>query len=212
MLSVTEILNDPITGEAGTGGALDKTEIRKGILKIRDSKNAQWRAEASEAIAMRASTLAEKLPDGPIAAYWPYKSEADALPLLERLAAGTRQMGLPVIAHPHMRFLLYVPGNPMVEAGFGTMGPPHDAEELRPAVLLVPLAAFDARCNRIGWGKGHYDRAIERLYADGAPLVTIGVAFSFQQVPHVPVEAHDRPLDFVVTETALFARNGTIRR
>jgi 5-formyltetrahydrofolate cyclo-ligase len=203
---VTEILNDPISGETGTGGALDKAKIRKAILKIRDSQSVEWRAEASKAIAERALALKDRLPEGPIAAYWPYKSEADPLSALETLAGSTRKMCLPVIAHPHMRFLTYLPGGPMVEAGFGTMGPPHDAEELRPSVLLVPLSGFDAQCNRIGWGKGHYDRAIERLCSDGKPLMTIGIAFSFQEAAFVPAEAHDRPLDCVVTEIALFER------
>jgi 5-formyltetrahydrofolate cyclo-ligase len=63
----------------------------------------------------------------------------------------------------------------------------------------VPLAAYDVAGNRIGWGQGHYDRAIARLMAAG-DVLTIGVAFSFQQVDAVPVEAHDKPLDAVVTE------------
>ena len=77
------------------------------------------------------------------------------------------------------------------------------ADVVRPAILLVPLAAFDRRGNRIGWGKGHYDRVIERLLADGEPLMTIGLAFSLQEVDEVPAETHDRPLDLIVTELGL---------
>ncbi len=202
------IANDPLTGEAGTGGAPSKALIRKAILRERDSRDPAWREAASAAIARTVAVLASRLPKGPIAAYWPYKSEADPRPALGVLAeAAGAQMTLPVIAHPHMRFLHYVPGGPMVEAGFGTLGPPHDAPELRPSTLLVPLAAFDSSCQRIGWGKGHYDRAIERLYADGGPLLTIGMAFSFQQADHVPAEPHDRALDYVATEERLFARS-----
>ena len=47
------------------------------------------------------------------------------------------------------------------------------------------------------------NRVIERLLADGDPLLTVGVAFSFQQVDHVPAEPHDRPLDLVVTEQGI---------
>jgi 5-formyltetrahydrofolate cyclo-ligase len=206
-VTTTPIADDPLTGEAGTGGAQAKTLIRKAILKERDSRDPVWRAQASLAIRDHAARLAAYLPAGPIAAYWPYKSEADPLPSLEALAgAAGAPMALPVIAHPHMRFLHYIPGGPMAEAGFGTLGPPHDAEEFRPATLLVPLAAFDAECQRIGWGKGHYDRAIERLHLDGLPLLTIGIAFSFQQTGRVPAEAHDRALNYIVTEERVFAR------
>jgi 5-formyltetrahydrofolate cyclo-ligase len=205
--STLPVKNDPLSGEAGTGGAEAKRLIRKSILALRDSHNAAWRATASQAIALQVMPLLHHLPQGPVAAYWPYKSEADPLPALEALVAGNgRQRCLPVIAHPHMRFLQFVPGEPMEEAGFGTLGPRHDAPELRPTTLLVPLAAFDDQCQRIGWGKGHYDRAIERLYADGSPLITIGIAFSFQQTALVPVEPHDRPLDYVATEDRLFTR------
>jgi 5-formyltetrahydrofolate cyclo-ligase len=201
------VQNDPLSGEAGTGGAEAKRLIRKSILAMRDGSDAAWRGAAAAAIARQVMPLLPILPEGPIAAYWPYKSEADPLPALEALAGGAgRIRALPVIAHPHMRFLRFMPGEAMEEAGFGTLGPRHDAPELRPSTLLVPLAAFDATCQRIGWGKGHYDRAIERLYADGLPLVTIGIAFSFQQTAVVPAEMHDRPLDFVATEEKLFAR------
>jgi 5-formyltetrahydrofolate cyclo-ligase len=198
---------DPLSGEPGVGGAPAKAVIRKAILKERDSREMLWRATASLAMAEHAVDLSDKIPKGPVAAYWPYKSEADPLPCLFVLALLNKaEMALPVIAHPHMRFLRFVQGAPMVEAGFGTLGPTHDSPELRPSTLLVPLAAFDADCQRIGWGKGHYDRAIERLHGDGAPLMTIGIAFSFQQTGKVPAEAHDRRLDAVITEQGIITR------
>jgi 5-formyltetrahydrofolate cyclo-ligase len=60
----------------------------------------------------------------------------------------------------------------------------------------VPLAAFDRRGHRIGYGKGFYDRALANL----PHATTIGLAFATQEIDHVPDEAHDRALDFVVTE------------
>ena len=200
------IETDPLSGEAGAGGAEAKKAIRKTVLAMRDSRDPTWRSAASEAIGQRVATLSNKSIGGIVAGYWPYKSEADPRPAMQALAYQNYILSLPVIAHPHMRFLRFAFGEPMVEAGFGTLGPPHDAQELRPTVLLVPLAAFDASCNRIGWGKGHYDRAIERLYADGKPFLTIGIAFSFQETDAVPVEPHDRPLDYIATETRLFTR------
>ena len=63
----------------------------------------------------------------------------------------------------------------------------------------MPLAAYDARGHRIGSGRGYYDQAIARLSQNG-PVLTIGVAFSVQAVAEVPAEAHDQPLDHLITE------------
>jgi 5-formyltetrahydrofolate cyclo-ligase len=176
-----------------------KAEIRKRILTKRNAASPEWRAMASRDIARHALPIASSGPGGPVAGYWPYKSEADPRPLLALLARYGRPLALPVIDHPHVVFRRWIEGVDLVDAGFGTMGPDPTADEVQPAVLLVPLAAFDAAGNRIGWGQGHYDRVIARLAA-ADNLLTIGVAFSFQQVDSVPAEPHDRPLDVVVTE------------
>ena len=71
----------------------------------------------------------------------------------------------------------------------------------------MPLAAFDRRGQRIGYGRGYYDRAIARLSRNG-PVLTVGIAFSVQEVDAVPAEPHDQPLDHLVTEAGL----GPLRR
>jgi 5-formyltetrahydrofolate cyclo-ligase len=63
-------------------------------------------------------------------------------------------------------------------------------------VLVVPLVAFDRRGFRLGYGKGFYDKALARL--PGAR--TVGIAYAAQEIARVPHEAHDHPLDVIVTE------------
>jgi 5-formyltetrahydrofolate cyclo-ligase len=176
-----------------------KASVRKRILSARDAASPAWRAMASRDIARHALPLAASGPGGAVAGYWPFRSEADPRPLMEMLRSHGRPLALPVIDHPRVIFRRWIEGVELVDAGFGTLGPDPTADEIMPAVLLVPLAAFDAAGNRIGWGKGHYDRVIARLAAAGE-LLTIGVAFSFQEVVEVPAEPHDQPLDAVVTE------------
>lgn len=62
-------------------------------------------------------------------------------------------------------------------------------------VVIVPLLAFDARGHRIGYGKGHFDKFLK-----GFNNAKVGIAFSVQQAARIPVEQHDVPLDFVITE------------
>ena len=69
--------------------------------------------------------------------------------------------------------------------------------------MLVPLAAFDERGHRIGYGAGYYDRAIARLQEIGVNPRLIGVAFDCQQVEIVPDEPHDMPLEAILTESGL---------
>ena len=87
--------------------------------------------------------------------------------------------------------------------GFGTSGPGPDAAVLDPDIMLVPLSAFDSTGHRIGYGAGHYDRAITRLHQKGLNPRLIGIAFDCQEVPSVPAEPHDVRLDAILTESGL---------
>lgn len=69
-------------------------------------------------------------------------------------------------------------------------------------VVIVPMVAFDSNCNRIGMGGGWYDG----YFAAHANAIKIGVAYSTQEVPVVPISPLDVPMDIVVTEKAIFRR------
>ena len=73
----------------------------------------------------------------------------------------------------------------------------------------MPLAAFDRRGHRIGYGAGFYDRTLAALRAE-KPIVAIGVAYAVQEVLYVPNDDHDEPLDMIVTDkdTILVADDG----
>jgi 5-formyltetrahydrofolate cyclo-ligase len=71
----------------------------------------------------------------------------------------------------------------------------------------VPLAAFDRNGGRLGYGKGHFDRSIAAL-SEKHPVLTIGLAYSIQEIDAVPAEDHDQPLDVIVTETGVIRSEG----
>ena len=68
-----------------------------------------------------------------------------------------------------------------------------------PDILLVPLVAFDKHLNRIGYGGGFYDRYIKKI-TESKKIITIGLAYSFQEVKKIPIKNHDIKLDFIITE------------
>ena len=130
-----------------------------------------------------------------IAGYWPVRGEIDPRPLL--LALG-RPIALPVTGPrgTALTFRLWQPGDALTAGPFGLSEPAGPPAE--PDVLLVPLLAYDARGNRLGYGGGYYDRTIA---ATGA--LAIGAAYAGQEVAAVPVGPDDRPLAGVVTEAGL---------
>ena len=71
-----------------------------------------------------------------------------------------------------------------------------------PDLTFVPLAAFDRRGYRIGYGGGHYDATLAALRMSH-PGPAIGIAFSVQEIERVPEEDHDQPLDLILTESEL---------
>jgi 5-formyltetrahydrofolate cyclo-ligase len=82
--------------------------------------------------------------------------------------------------------------------------PAADAAEVTPDCVIVPLLGFTADGHRLGQGGGHYDRWLERH----AGVCAIGLAWDCQLLGELPLEAHDRRLDAVVTPTRLYGKLG----
>jgi 5-formyltetrahydrofolate cyclo-ligase len=139
-----------------------------------------------------------------VSGFLPIRSEIDLRPLLHMFADKEARICVPAILDRQtIVFREFVRGEPMVDTGFGTCGPGPDAAMLDPEIMLVPLAAFDSRGHRLGYGAGHYDRAIAKLHAKGLKPRLIGTAFSCQEVDRVPDEPHDVALSEILTEDGL---------
>ncbi|MDE6273107.1 MAG: 5-formyltetrahydrofolate cyclo-ligase [Muribaculaceae bacterium] len=69
-----------------------------------------------------------------------------------------------------------------------------DTDEIE--LIIVPAVAYDRRGNRLGRGKGFYDRLLST-----AKATKIGVGYEFQLVDDIPAESHDVPVDYVITQT-----------
>ena len=180
-----------------------KKILRTDALARRDALDPLWRIEQSLKLAGQADAIGIE-PGQVVSGFWPMRSEIDVRPLMFALRERGARLSLPAILdRTTIVFRELVRGVDMVEMGFGTVGPGEEAEVLDPAVMLVPLAAFDARGHRIGYGGGYYDRAIERLHGRGMRPRLIGVAFECQEVPEVPNEGHDVQLDQILTESSL---------
>lgn len=173
-----------------------KASLREAALARRDGLEIDDRLIWDEAIAERALALPAFSDGGIVSGYWPMRSEADPRPIMEELHARGLQLCLPAIVARRMIFRRWAPYEPIVPGGFGTLVAEPHQPEIAPTILLAPLAAFDRRGFRIGYGKGHYDSKLTELGA----VTSIGLAYAAQEIEAVPEEAHDRRLDWIVTE------------
>ena len=177
-----------------------KAALRAAALDRRDALEIDDRLEWDPEIAARVLALPVwEGAAGPVSAYWPMRSEADPRPILEALHERGLPLCLPAIVEKRMIFRRWAPYEPIVPGGFGTLVPSPAEAEAKPSVLIVPLAAFDRRGYRIGYGKGYYDRALTEL----APTISIGIGYAAQEIEAVPDQPHDRRLDWIVTERAV---------
>lgn len=71
-------------------------------------------------------------------------------------------------------------------------------------VCVVPGLAFSRHCDRLGFGRGHWDRFLEHFSA----RVIVGFCHDWQIVDNLPVEETDRPADLVMTDDRMLWRSG----
>lgn len=134
-----------------------------------------------------------------VAAYWPIRDELDIKDLIVRLMDSGQPVALPVVLGDEepLELRLWQEGAPLYEAGFGTLAPEDSAPRVEPDIILMPLLGFDRHGTRLGYGGGYYDRTLAHLVR--RPRL-VGFAFARQEIDHIPRDAHDVPLDAIVTE------------
>ncbi|MEE9313421.1 MAG: 5-formyltetrahydrofolate cyclo-ligase [Rhizobiaceae bacterium] len=193
-----------------TSLSTQKSELRNESLKRRDALPEITRIEMSitacdHGLTAPALNIETFIPGTVVAGFYPIRSEIDIRPMMFELAKIGARLCLPVVTNKTtIEFRELVKEAPLVSSGFGTIGPDEHAAVLDPKILLVPLSVFDNNGGRIGYGAGYYDRAIERLEQKNIKPVLLGMAFSTQKAHSVPMEAHDRFLDAIITEAGYF--------
>ena len=138
----------------------------------------------------------------PLAGYGQMRTEIDPSAAMAE-AAAHGPVCLPVIqgAGLPLKFRAWTPDCEMAEGPFGAQIPA-SGDMITPEILIVPLVAFSRAGGRLGYGGGFYDRTLEGLRA-ARPTLAIGFAFAAQELPDLPLEPTDQPLDLIVTENGI---------
>ena len=182
--------------------------MRSEALARRGKIEPAARAAFSRRLADEGLRLARVWRPRSVSVFYPLRDEPDTAPLLSALADEGFATALPVVVGRGLAlaFRLWRPGEPTRAGAMSIREPVEDAPVVDPDLLFVPLACFDRRGHRIGYGAGYYDRTLSRLRAM-KPVHAIGVAYGICEVAAVPYETHDQTLDAIVTEqeTILFS-------
>lgn len=185
-----------------------KKAARRRILRLRDALSSTERNCKSAAITERLLGLAALANAGTIAAYVSFGTEFDTEAFLAAVLAQGKRLVLPRVASRRQIHFHFVtdPGGSLLPGRWGIREPDParcahaSADQID--FMLIPGVAFTPRCERLGYGGGFYDAAIESARAD---VAKVAAAFAIQIVSELPLEPHDRLVDRVVTEGAEYA-------
>jgi 5-formyltetrahydrofolate cyclo-ligase len=146
-----------------------------------------------------------------LAGYATTRNEADVFPMLEDWCSPKHAIRLdPYLERlaclPRMQenskrlsFHRWEPESSLILGKYQIAEPVAQAPELLPDIVLVPLIAFDRKGGRIGYGGGYYDATL-RYLRENHRIMAIGLGFGFQEIPTIPLESFDEPLNMVITE------------
>ena len=136
-----------------------------------------------------------------IAVYYPSNYELNTLKLFKILKKKKGVITLiPSISKNSIKFVKWNLSEPLKVNHFGFLDPIINTKSLTPDLIIVPLLAFDKSKNRIGYGKGYYDRFLKK----NKSILTIGVAFSFQKSNKIEISKFDVKLNYILTEKGIF--------
>ena len=177
---------------------MSKIKLRKNILKIRKNKNtSNLKINFNKIFNIIKNNFHNK--KILIGGYYPVNNEIDDIQILKEFNKRNYKTSLPLIkSNFEMDFYSWSYFESLKINKFG-IPEPYKKKKNYPDVILVPLVAFDANLNRLGYGGGYYDRIIQKL-ENKKKILKIGLAFSFQRVKKVPIFKYDKKLDYILTE------------
>jgi len=180
-----------------------KIAIRKKALTTRKNKYFEISAQFFNPL-IKLLKEQEKNKTTFLSFYYPSNYEVNVLSFFQLIKTIKIKTLLPIIIPNHkMKFIEWQYLDPLKVNEFGMLEPSLKTKSLVPDVMLVPLLAFDGQNNRLGYGKGFYDKFLNKSLENIKKITTIGVAFSFQKYNKLPVSNLDIKLDYILTEKGL---------
>lgn len=175
---------------------------RERLIAARIGMDAADRQERMGRIALYLEAVFGPIAGRTVSFYWPFRGEPDLRDLMARVLATGGQVALPVVlarAQP-MVFRAWKPGEPLARGVWNIPIPPASAPEVTPDIVVAPLVGFDRALFRLGYGGGFFDRTLAAM--PQRPRI-VGVGYDQAAIPTIFPQAHDIPMDTIVTESGL---------
>jgi 5-formyltetrahydrofolate cyclo-ligase len=189
---------------------MDKASVRSKIKQERRRLGREFCHNAALSLLEQFQISKILNPFQHIAVYLSHDNEMGLGPLIQELWVQDKKVYLPVL-HPDRQnelcFIPYTQSTLLKPNKYGILEPEYIASQIIELssldAVLMPLIAFDRQGHRLGTGGGYYDRTFSSAKTAKAPLL-IGCAYQFQFYDMLPAEAHDVPMDSVVTEQQIY--------
>ncbi len=188
-----------------------KIELRNAVIERRSAMSLPARQTANRVISKRVLAMGGFNDAQTVMAYMSIAAEFSTMEFVRATLAQGKILILPKVNRAEKKLDLFRVKNidtDLTPGVWGILEPNPErcekivAEDIE--FVLVPGVAFDAQCNRLGYGGGFYDRLLEEL---GPFSSLVAPAFSTQIVEQVPIEEHDIPLNVIVTEEQKYVRH-----
>ncbi|MBR3845645.1 MAG: 5-formyltetrahydrofolate cyclo-ligase [Clostridia bacterium] len=182
----------------------EKTTLRAHLRALRDSLDGEYIAAASRSACERIAQLDEFGSATAILLYFPINNEISPLFLLDVAQKWGKKIAFPVCDHESGKLIFREISNlnELKKAKFGLFEPNNTCPILIPdekTLCIVPAIAFDENGDRLGYGKGFYDRFLRDFKG-----TSVGLVHSELLVPYLPRDEHDTLLCTIATEKGIF--------
>ena len=196
-MALNDTLNDKLRAE--------KKQMRSAVLAHRDAMSPSERAVASRTIVDKLSALTNYQSANVVLIYMAFGSEIETKPFFERIVADGKMVVLPRVDKTSQTLMLHSVESvaELQSSRWGIFEPANSAPMValkEVGFVLLPGVAFDRTGNRLGYGRGYYDKLL--LRADPT-LARVAAVFSCQIVDKVPAGPFDQKIDTLITENEI---------
>lgn len=200
-----------------TPGSAIKQQTRKKYRQLRNALSEQEQKQAATSLMSLITTLPAFMHSHSIAFYIASDGEIDPAPLLEQALLYDKSCYLPCVdsmdnpvEENHLAFVRYKSGDRLTANKYGIPEPLLSSEAMLPAekldLVLMPLVAFDVKGNRLGMGKGYFDRTfafINPTRPESGPML-MGLAHECQKAAALSISDWDIPLHYIATDKQIY--------
>ncbi|WP_041068839.1 5-formyltetrahydrofolate cyclo-ligase [Candidatus Ishikawella capsulata] len=187
----------------------NRNSIRQKMRSLRNSINAKQQQKITKLLIKKLVSYLPIIQAKKIAIFLSIDGEPNTKPLIKVLLEENKQIFLPVIksyVENDLIFINYTPKTPLILNTFGILEPIINKDNILNLsdldVMLVPLVAFDRKGQRLGMGRGYYDRTLQNWQKYN--FLPIGIAHDFQLVEKLPTAKWDIPLPIIITPSHIW--------